>query len=509
MAIVLAVCVAACQAWLVHDLAQLPSPLFGGDDTYQMGCIQSIRDSGNPLASCSTSGALPGYLPLYGTLVALFSRLTGMPVPPSMLLCSILLRALSALLVFALFARAFGRFTALAMAGLWAALHPDLLIKYSDFTAAIVVPLYFHALVRFVAEPRPARAPWLGLVLAAAGYAHAVAFTGGLAIACLAGLAGALARSREHGLGRELAGCAAGLAVVLLCASLALGYWWRPLVVHHGHTSPHYTEWNGGVSLATAGARGDYTLDLFARLVYFQTWPEAALRLLFVLGLGALLRAGPRRRHAAGALCAAATLAWNLHYLATMPLLHTHFVPDYVRRLLWEYAVLLVAVVPVAWLGARLRPGAGTWAPAAGALALALVGLVAGTRTLAASPDMRQARLPLPSEYRELRRWALAHTRTDDVVLSTNELSFAWSALTGRKCVVTRRAQNDAFADMDARNRDAALILYGRDDALRRRLLARWRVDYLLWTTDWAPLEYRPGAGAGGYLDPLFWFYDP
>jgi hypothetical protein len=112
--------------------------------------------------------------------------------------------------------------------------------------------------------------------------------------------------------------------------------------------------------------------------------------------------------------------------------------------------------------------------------------------------------------YSELRSYVLRSTEPDDVVLSTNELSFALSALTGRKVLVTRRAQNDAFVDMDVRNRDAALILYGRDSALRRRLLERWQVKYLLWTADWIPNEY--GSTADGrltYEDPLLFFYDP
>jgi hypothetical protein len=31
--------VALAQIWLLHDLRTLPSPIFGGDYSYQMGCI--------------------------------------------------------------------------------------------------------------------------------------------------------------------------------------------------------------------------------------------------------------------------------------------------------------------------------------------------------------------------------------------------------------------------------------------------------------------------------------
>ena len=87
--------VALAQVWLLRDLRALPSPIYGGDYSYQMGCIESIRASRNPMASCSVSGALPGYLPLYGTIVAAVTGVGGWAVVPGMLALSVFFRALS------------------------------------------------------------------------------------------------------------------------------------------------------------------------------------------------------------------------------------------------------------------------------------------------------------------------------------------------------------------------------------------------------------------------------
>jgi hypothetical protein len=104
----------------------------------------------------------------------------------------------------------------------------------------------------------------------------------------------------------------------------------------------------------------------------------------------------------------------------------------------------------------------------------------------------------------------LANTRPDDVVLSTNELSFGWCVLSGRKALVSRRAQNDPYLNLDARNKDAAILLYGHDDAMRRDCLARWRIDYMLWTLDWIPTEFGLDArGNPTTVDPLLYFPDP
>src|SRR5262249_3519608 len=53
-------------------------------------------------------------------------------------------------------------------------------------------------------------------------------------------------------------------------------------------------------------------------------------------------------------------------------------------------------------------------------------------------------------------------------------------------------------------------ILYGHDDALRRELLRRWHVSYLLWTDGWVSSEYSQDEnGAMVDRDPLLFFYNP
>jgi hypothetical protein len=76
--------------------------------------------------------------------------------------------------------------------------------------------------------------------------------------------------------------------------------------------------------------------------------------------------------------------------------------------------------------------------------------------------------------------------------------------------MVTRRGQNDAFIDMDSRNRDAALILYGYDDSLRTRLLGRYRIKYVFWANNWARTEFNTTAsGDTTENDALFYFRNP
>lgn len=510
LAILLALSAGAAQLWLLRDFRQLPSGIFGGDYTYQMGCIRSILASGNPMASCSCSGALPGYLPFYGTVVALFVKVTGLPVDRGMLLMSALIYAASVFGVYLVMARHFGKSAGLAMAALWAALYTSPILKYTEFTAQLLVPFYFDALLLFIQSPRARHALYLGLMLAALGYAHTVAFVSGIVVATASSLFGALWRARTGGLGRELLASARGLAIVAACAALAIGYWYRPIFVHHGRTSLHYVEWNGGVLLRTLAQRLKYARGVFGDFYHMEEVPRLVLHALFFVGLFAFWRTRERERFVPVMLAAALTFAWMFHYFVTMPLLHTHFVPEYVRRMMWAFALLLVAAIPVALLFERVRSRGAVLALQAAVVIAALVGLVTGVGRVSRDQTVVWAREPLIPQYAALQAWVLAYTHVNDVVLSSNELSYAWSALTGRKAVVSRRAQNDPFLDMDERNRDAALMLYGHDEAKRRALLARWNVSYLLWTADWAKNEFPMDSTGNVFMaDPMLYFPNP
>jgi hypothetical protein len=181
-----------------------------------------------------------------------------------------------------------------------------------------------------------------------------------------------------------------------------------------------------------------------------------------------------------------------------------------VRRFVWQCAAVLVAAVGIAEGLERIRRPARRAAVEVGSVALSLAAMIVQGLALARDPATVAARQPLPAEFAALQTWVYAHTSADDIVLSTNELSFAWAALTGRKTMVTRRAQNDPYVDMDERNRDAALILYGNNQALRRQLLQRWNVRYVLWTPYWGPSEF-PRDSSGNMLqgDPLMYFANP
>jgi len=495
------------QALLVAPLRRLPSELYGGDLYYQRGCVESILATGNPMATCSTCETRPGYLPAYGTLVALVARAGSLEAERAMLVMAVVFKLAAVLAFHRLFSRLAGPGPAVAAAALWYATHPGLILRYTTFAAEVVVPLFLLALWRLVEKPGALRAGILGLALGVAGYAHAVVYIGGVAITLLAGALRTATAWRDPAVRRALpwALAAAALGVVL-----SLGYWYEPIFVHHGRTSLHYTEWNGGPTLSTLAARLSLARRFLAGQLDFASLAAGLASVLALAGVAWGVRRRREPRLASALIVAGACLAWVFHYFASELLLGVNFIPEYAGSMLWGGAREL-------WVALALG-GVVAWARSAGARSAATVALTAfaallgigATAERAAAPEIVAARTPLAPVYRELRGWVQANTRPGDVFLSSQALSFMLSALTGREVLVTRRAQNDAFADMDARVEDAALILYGRDSLLRSRGLERWKVRYLLWTERWLETEFDRSADGRivDYFDPLLYFED-
>jgi hypothetical protein len=85
----------------------------------------------------------------------------------------------------------------------------------------------------------------------------------------------------------------------------------------------------------------------------------------------------------------------------------------------------------------------------------------------------------------QLQGWIINHTDVYDVFLTDNEDAFMMNALTGRKSVSYRRTHTSTYADLDQRNLDSAVMLYGNNELVRSSLLKKYKVKYLLWTSQW------------------------
>jgi hypothetical protein len=113
---------------------------------------------------------------------------------------------------------------------------------------------------------------------------------------------------------------------------------------------------------------------------------------------------------------------------------------------------------------------------------------------------------PLPTPLLKAADYIITNTGVNDVILTNHELGFAINAVTGRKLVSTPRgSHNTAIADLNTRDAELAVILYGTNDDERERLMKKYGVKYLFWSNEWLRLEFtfNQKGQIAGLFDPL------
>lgn len=128
----------------------LPSPIYGGDYYYQLGQITRMYET-SPLEWMGSSngiGERPGYMPVYGALVAVFGKVLGLGPMDAMLAFSAVVPLLSLLSFYFLGKEAFGDGKVAAVLALL--LFPGaMVLKYTEFVIFVVAPLFMGMLLRF------------------------------------------------------------------------------------------------------------------------------------------------------------------------------------------------------------------------------------------------------------------------------------------------------------------------------------------------------------------------
>ena len=519
---------------IAGPLQQLPSPLYGGDDYFQLGQTNHVAAGGNPLGSATIEGTLPAYFVTYSLLSGTATWIMGSDAITGELAFSTLVVVTAAVVMFLLAFQVTGAPGSAALAAILL-VNPKLMpvLKYTHFTALTMVPLLLLVLHRFRNGRSIQRALLVGIVYGVASLSHSAGFIGGsllLASSFAVDLWGVWRRAEISAAWQLLQAYSVILVVGL---PIALLYWWDPIFVHHFKTSPHYLEWNH----ADLGRFDDQVASLLdwlgRRFFSFGNLRAGTLSLLSLLGLVSLGSAVRRRKtpptrrkerraaaqrpetspvntDSAGTLILLLVVGVGLsyHHLLTMQLFGFHLVPSRLRMFLYPAVLCLIAsgahyvycrLSSVPWLRLGYYP------------ALFVLVLVLQNKSVEAKFADRWYKkgcTELAAQWIDLAAYLKENTRISDTILTTKELGFAVNALSGRKLLATRRAHNDAFVDMDERELDEALILYGSDPKMRRALLRKHKIDYLYWSDYWIRSEYRFSAQGKltGTFDPLIAF---
>jgi len=498
---------AALNYLYLSPLESLPSPIYGGDYYYQLGQTSHFKFGGSPFDSATILGALPGYFVLYTLGAGLIAKL-GFDVISAHFIFSYLVLLLGGLVFYSLVKKLFNS-KILGVVGVLVFFMADKfpILKYTPFSEMLIMPFVMLLLFNFLKDTSKKNAIFLGLGYGLAGLAHSISFIGSTFLIFAAFLWYGL-RSKSNLKSKLMP----YVIVAVVGGLISMVYWATPIFVHQGQTSLNYNEWNNP-DWSDSGFQFEFVKNVIVGgLFSFGNVSIAFVSLFTLLGLiGLFLHKKSKEFGTESYLkfLLASGLIITLHYLFTTNFLGIHFIPDRMNTMLMLPVWSLLFVYGVRFGFRFSKSFKLTRTQCVSLVVLALSVFQVSAYGVKSNGQWYQgARNDLPIHVVGASDYLIGTGDVNDVILTTKELGFSINAFSGRKLISVRRAQNDPFIDMDSREIDHAIILYGTDDIVRRNLLEKYSVDYLYWDQYWFQSEYtfdNSGQVVGSF-DPLIVF---
>jgi hypothetical protein len=510
------------QLILILGFKQLPSPIFGGDYYHSMGSINNIRYGGDVLGAPNVLGSEPQYLPLYSIFVAVIANLFNLSTFHAMGLASVLIMIFAMFIVYFLSIALFSsKHIGVISVLIYLPLTKFPIWKYLDFTLTLMFPLFLLLLFRFWKNRKMLNAILAGIAYGLIGWSHTVGFVSANIVLVFASLSMLFFRYFSVEKTKILfmkSDCLANfrktaikIAVIFAIGVLvALPIWFKPIFVYHGDTKnpvQDYTQYNF-----------DDVKYMFVFL--FNTIKENFFNFgnLFSAGISVLFLAGvvlffvARRKQGRSdelrfiSVVLVSAFAGSFHYFLMQPILGTNLSAPYIAKFLFPISQMLFASFAIMYSCAipfvQKHVKKIIYAVIIVLFIVTLLNFASFQQT---NQYVAMAKTELPALFPSMQSWILNNTDVNDVFLSSNELSFALNGLTGRKEVVGRRSHNSLYINLDERQADAAVMLYGNDDAKREELLKKYNAKYMFWAFFWLSNDFSFGENGTlvGISDPL------
>ncbi|RLI92132.1 MAG: hypothetical protein DRO89_02690 [Candidatus Altiarchaeales archaeon] len=521
------------QNGIISQYKALPSPVYGGDYYFQLGSINHIRYGGNPLGSSSVLDSEPGFFILYSSLVAVFANLLSLESIEAMFYFSQLLILTSFIVVYYFLYYLFKDKT-LALLGvvIYLPITRFPVLKYTEFTIVLMMPLFFFSMFYLFKIGSLKSGVIAGIVYGLCAISHGAAFfvinvffmVLFLYMAFFQyiipnkDLKGDRIRIKlnldKSNLKRNLSHTLKLFLIVFVIGfSISLLYWFKPIFIYHGKTSGILT---ASYPLTSPEYQSNFLMNfLRGNFLNFRNFITSFTSIFFSVGVVSLFlyflseKLKFWDKLIANYICLVFLTAIfaSFHFLLTEPLLGINFHPTRPMMFTMPIAKTILVLFGISSLIHLIKIEKYKEYLI---LVLLVSVLIQQPSILSDSIEnnvwTKSGRSPLPEHFEEMSKWVIENTDVNDVFLSTNELSFAFNALTGRKGVVTRRVSHHSpFLDIDQREADLAIILYGEDDSKRRELLKKYDVDYLYWNYYWIQSEYTIDQNGRivSWYDPL------
>ena len=498
-----------CAAWVQiqanSEFKSLPSPLYGGDSYYQHGVIQHIREGGASLESSSFLNGRVAYLPVYSLSCAFFCDIFKVDTQTGMFYFSVLALCLGIVVWCCLgFFLYKDRYIALMLPALAICLGTFPILKYTDFAYFVVLPLLLLALAYYENKKSVRSSVLLGFVVGICALTHGVLFLSAVLICHIFFLLEFFKQPR--------------CVKVILCnyvvflitmLPLALVYWWEPIFVFHLNSTNKFLQWN------VKGYFENFKQGMDVLCSVFKPWfnlkkptLKVILNLFCFMNVFVLFfkKSHVEWRFVKKILLCSVFL--GVFFLVTVPLFMFYLPPDYCM-MFWQSSFIVLFIAQ--FVNKCIRP------VLLRKIVVCLMLIMSFYVLFEVLLMERRASIWTKIGFFEisdldkaLQQYILNNTEINDVILSTKYMSFAVNALTGRKLLTNRWAhQGDPMMDYGQRDLDAAVILFGKDDVERERLIRKYKVKYLYWNSDWNNFIFDPKRKGKSLkvIDPFMDFY--
>ncbi len=471
------------------EFLQLPSPLFGGDMYYQLGAVYHVA-YGDWFGGTNIHEHMPVYLPLYPIAVTFYSM--GQLEPMEAMLQSAPLWSLISVLLFAFLLKKIVKDPAISVLGIFfiIRLFAFPILKYTEFASMVIVPLFFIVFYNFFKDNR-ANMIYLGVVFGLMSIAHGTTFLyGGFMLGLL--FIYQLIWKRTFNL-------LPFVIVGLIGTMIAMTIWFDPIFVKHGK----------GLLLNNIFPFPDFAklgvqLDMLWAGLSMSRSIAGILAFLGIYHIFKSRKVLEGEEYSYLRFLLIATFIFIYSYFVTSPLLDFHTFPNYGLKMFIFPVLMLIGIVfardwikrneNADWLTIHKRLHPRFRHIALVCLSLCIIGGIAVSLPSWYEGTWKEnARaMGFDDMTNKIQAHLLENTNINDVILSNNELSFMLNGISGRKVVASRRSHNSPFLNYDQRQVDAAIMLYGKDEAKRVELLKKYNVSYLYFDVRWIQVEFDP-----------------
>lgn len=496
---------------IVKEYKALPSPIYGGDLYFQLGATNHVKYGGNPLESSSINGQLPAYFVTYSFLSGNIARILNISALQAEIILSYLTIILSAIIIYILINKLFkNKYLAVACALMYN-IPINLVFKYTNLGHQLIILIFLLTIYNFLEKESFKNAILLGVAYGVTGLTHSILFISATFLLGIMLTYYFITRNKQYMQNKEykhiIENASKYALIILIGVAIALLWWFKPVFYYHGATSLNYNE-----ALLPNFSKLSVQLSnikiMFSELVNFSSIILIIHTLLVIAGIFFIFitKNNPEKKFIT--VLFISSILVNLHFLITYNLFSVHFSPSYMTYLLVSPATLLIVAFGIYTASHQIKNRKYV---TLSLIALILVLIIVSIPVTLKSNDnqwAQSAKAGLPEYMSGLETYLVKNTNVYDTILSTNEISFAVNGISGRKVMVSRRAQTDPFMDMDRRQIDAAIILYGNNTEKKLELLKKYDVKYIYWDYYWLQSEFQfdNSGKVIGMFDPLLIF---